>query len=345
MTSDDRVYLTRLGIFKLHDAGKHTVKEICEIYNYSRTWFYKLLARRKKYGEEGLKAARRKPETVNNKTPLEDELKVLDFIQKCPAYGPARVSQELALPENGSLKIGHTAVYGIMKRHNLNTRKKRLEWVRKLSGEVVKLSDLQRDKERSKTRHIQAYYPGQVMGADLFYVGCLKNIGRLYQFTYCDCFSSFGLAKLYVDKTADSAVNSLENHVLPSTRVLGVPIHRLLHDNGKEFTTHWPTENHKFKEACRRNHIEQTLTKVKHPWTNGYVERLNQTILDEFYSVVFRKKIYTSVEELQRDLDEFMHYYNFKRTHQGYKLKQYGYKVPAQAFLSGRRCLALPLAA
>ena len=81
---------------------------------------------------------------------------------------------------------------------------------------------------------------------------------------------------------------------------------------------------------------------MKHPWTNGYVERLNQTILDEFYSVAFRKKIYTSLEELQKDLDQFMYDYNFQRAHQGYKLKENGYTTPAEAFFSGRRCLALP---
>ena len=83
----------------------------------------------------------------------------------------------------------------------------------------------------------------------------------------------------------------------------------------------------------------------KHPWTNGYAERLNQTILDEFYSVALRKKIYTSVEQLQKDLDEFMYQYNFHRSHQGYKLKNNGYITPSQGFFSGRTCLALPLAA
>ena len=81
----------------------------------------------------------------------------------------------------------------------------------------------------------------------------------------------------------------------------------------------------------KRDRIKHTTTKVKHPWTNGYVERLNKILLDEFYSVVFRKKRYKSIEEHQIELDNFMDYYNYRRTHQGYELKKNGYKTPAQA--------------
>jgi len=60
------------------------------------------------------------------------------------------------------------------------------------------------------------------------------------------------------------------------------------------------------------------------------------TILDEFYSLAFRKKRYGSIEELQVDLNGFMDYYNYRRTHQDYKLEENenGYNTPAEAHLS-----------
>lgn len=341
MTSEERVFTTRCKMFELYDRKEHTVVKICMLFGISRTWFYTLKKRRAESGDEGLAPMPKKSTPPANRTPLEDELVVLDFIQQFPTYGPQRVSDELR--QRSLLNIGHTAVYGIMRRNGLNTKQKRLEWVRKLSGEVVKLSDLQRDRELSKSRHIEASYPGFLVGIDIFYVGCLKNLGRVYQITACDCFSSFGWAKVYLHKTADNAVDFLHHHLLP--RAGGVVIRCLLQDNGKEFTTHWPDGNHKFKQACKEKGIKQTFTRVKHPWTNGYVERLNQTILEEFYSVAFRKKVYTSLEELQEDLDQFMYRYNFQRAHQGYKLKENGYTTPAEAFFSGRGCLALPQAA
>jgi len=137
MTSEDRVFITRRKMFELYDRGEHTVVEICRQFGISRTWFYRLKRRRQTMGDEGLRSVPRKPTVFANQTPLEDELVVLGFIQQFPSWGPERISRELA--RKGSLKIGHTAVYGIMKRRDLNTKNKRLEWARILSGEVIKL--------------------------------------------------------------------------------------------------------------------------------------------------------------------------------------------------------------
>jgi len=62
-------------------------------------------------------------------------------------------------------------------------------------------------------------------------------------------------------------------------------------------------------------------------------ERGPKTLLDEFYAVAFRKKRYKSIEELQIDLDNVMDYYNYRRTHQGYRLKKNGYRIPTEAHL------------
>ena len=120
-------------------------------------------------------------------------------------------------------------------------------------------------------------------------------------------------------------------------------IHRLLQDNGKEYTTHHVGGKHKFTDPCKRNDIKQIFTKVRHPWTNGCVERFNLTLLDEFYQVASRKKIYHSLAELQKDLGQFIYVYDFERTHHGYKLKQGGYKTPAEAFFSDKTSAILPL--
>ena len=55
------------------------------------------------------------------------------------------------------------------------------------------------------------------------------------------------------------------------------------------------------------------------PRTNGFVERFNRTILDEFFRETFRDKFYSSVEELQKDLDQWLYLYNYERPHRGYR--------------------------
>ena len=69
------------------------------------------------------------------------------------------------------------------------------------------------------------------------------------------------------------------------------------------------------------------------------VERFNRTLLEEFYQIAMLKRVYTTIGELQHDLDKFIYYYNFKRTNQGYRLKR---KTPYQKFFRGMRKFALP---
>ena len=63
--------------------------------------------------------------------------------------------------------------------------------------------------------------------------------------------------------------------------------------------------------------IDHTRTKTKSPQTNGICERFHRTVLDEFYRVAFRKKIYRTIDELQNDLDVWVTAYNETRFHQG----------------------------
>ena len=341
MTSDDIISRHRMQVFRDYDTGKYTVTDLCKKYGYSRTWFYKWKRRRDRLGNDGLRPFEPSKPHRPNQTPLDIEYRILIYVLDFPTHGPERIANELGGSEYGHLKIGHTAVYGVLRRHDLHTKAKRLEWLRKSCGQVILPSELERDRQASRNNHVEASYPGELVGLDTFYIGCIKGLGRIYQMTACDCLASFGWAKVYLDKKVTSSIDFLENHLLQRTG--WVKIRRILTDNGKEFTTHWKGGKHKFEDALREAEIMHSYTKVKHPWTNGYVERLNQTILDEFYSVAFRKKIYTSLEELQKDLDEFMYRYNFQRTHQGYKLKEEGYTIPSQAFYSGKTCVCLPL--
>jgi transposase InsO family protein len=85
-------------------------------------------------------------------------------------------------------------------------------------------------------------------------------------------------------------------------------------------------------ERVEREFIEHTRTKVRKPQTNGAVERLNQTIEEEFYKIASRKKLYHSIEEMQQDLDEFINYHNNDRTNQGHYCQG---RTPQQPSLDG----------
>ena len=86
-------------------------------------------------------------------------------------------------------------------------------------------------------------------------------------------------------------------------------------DRGTEYCG--SRENHPYKLFLYLNDTEHKKTKTKNPQRNGCTERFNQTLLDEFYKVAFRKKVYGTLDEIQADLDEFLWEYNFQRTNQG----------------------------
>ena len=53
------------------------------------------------------------------------------------------------------------------------------------------------------------------------------------------------------------------------------------------------------------------------PQSNGFIERLHRTLLDEHFRIKGRTTWYESVEQMQTDLDSYLEHYNTQRPHQG----------------------------
>lgn len=324
-----------------HDKRKVlTRREIARQCQMSHATFYKFLKRHQEHGEVGLNDKERAPARWPNQTPPDVEEAILVYIQDHPAYGPKRISSELRRPENGNIQVGETAVYGVLKRHGLNTRKERLKWIDSLQPPKEKTA-WELDKEASQHRHVHAPRPGYLMSQDGKLIGRLTGVGKVYVQVGIDCNNSFGWAKLYPDKTADSAADFLK-YTCRSYKSMNINLQRVLTDNGKEYGSSAPTYYHYFGATCLIQGIKHKTTKIKHPWTNGFAERFIQTLYQEFFQVALRRKRYASIKELQIDLDHFMHYYNWQRPHQGRRTKG---RTPAQAFFSpypAQLCLPVP---
>jgi transposase InsO family protein len=139
------------------------------------------------------------------------------------------------------------------------------------------------------------------------------------------------MAKLYTTKTPITAAELLNDRVLPFFDEHGMGVIRMLTDRGTEYCG--KPETHDYQLYLALNDIEHTKTKVRHPQTNGICERFHKTILQEFYQVAFRRKLYLSLEELQTDLDAWLAYYNNERTHQG---KMCCGRTPLQTLIAGK---------
>ena len=314
MTKDDFILGHRLSLLP-RAKSINNISRACREVGVSRTYYYKWAKRFTTYGIQGLREREKPKPEMPNSTRSEIVEKILKFIKKYPTYGPARIANEL-----GSIVCPAT-VYNILKRRGLNRKLDRLLALEDIPVSV-KLSPIMARKmdEAGPLPRIESHYSGYMLSVDTFYVCRLKGVGRIYQFSAIDTFSSFGFAYLYTDKSAKSAIDFIDKTVEIFAQI-GITVERVLTDHGKEYNTHWEGGYHPFEEYLGLNCIQHRYTKVRHPWTNGFVERFQRTILEEFYQPALLKKTYHNLGELQDDLGQFLYFYNFQRTHQGYRTK------------------------
>ena len=335
MTKDERIANFKYSVLQ-HARENKNITLTCKVFQISRTIYYDWLKRFIKFGYLGLQdKIKRKPKMPNQIKP-DFEAIILNYIIDYPTHGPRRVSNEL---RQQGIKISETGIYHVLRRKSLNHRLDRLFYAQDQSDNPVVTERYLREIKKRQKVHISAHYPGYLFCQDTFYVGTIKGLGRIYQQTGIDAYSHFGFAKVYTDKTALSAIDFLKTKVSPVYNKFVIPLDRVLTDNGKEYTTHWINGNHGYETFLKQNSIRHTRIKPRRPQSNGMVERFNRTLLEEFYQIAMIKKVYTCLSQLQDDLDQFMTYYNFKRTNQGYRLRG---KIPYQKFLDGKRKYALP---
>jgi transposase InsO family protein len=236
-----------------------------------------------------------------------------------PAFGQVRVSNEL---KKRGVFVSPGGVRSIWLRHQLETFRKRLVALeKKVAEENLILTDAQvaalekSKQEKEEQGEIETEYPGYLGAQDTYYVGTIKGVGRIYQQTFIDTYSKVVFVKLYDRKNALVAADLLNDRVLSFFEQQDVPLLRILTDRGTEYCG--SLQHHEFQLYLAIENIDHSRTKARHPQTNGICERFHRTIQDEFYAIAFRKQIYTTLEQLQNDLDEWIEQYNRERTHTG----------------------------
>jgi transposase InsO family protein len=169
--------------------------------------------------------------------------------------------------------------------------------------------------EKISLGEIETEHVGYLGAQDTYYVGNIKGVGRIYQQTFIDTYSSVAMAKVYTSKHPINSADFLNDRVIPFFDEKGVHLQRILTDRGTEYCGN-PT-THEYQLFLALNDIEHTRTRAMRPQSNGICERFHKTVGDEFYSIAFRRKIYLTLDEIQKDLDTWMERYNTERTHQG----------------------------
>ncbi|VVC74610.1 hypothetical protein AQULUS_23760 (plasmid) [Aquicella lusitana] len=330
-----KIIKNKVGLLNLAEELGN-VSRACRVMGFSRDTFYRYKSAVEQGGIETLFDKSRRQPNIKNRTDEATENAVLDYAIEYPAHGQLRVSNEL---RKRGVFVSPSGVRCIWLRHDLASFKQRLTALEKKSAEEnlilteAQLAALERKKDDDMAcGEIETAHPGYLGSQDTFYVGNLKGVGRIYQQTFVDTYSKVAHCKLYTTKTPITSADLLNDRVLPFFEEQGLGLLRVLTDRGTEFCG--KVEQHDYELYLALNDIEHTKTKAQSPQTNGICERFHRTILNEFYQVAFRKKVYTTIDELQKDLDDWLGYYNNERTHQG---KMCCGRTPMATLIDGKR--------
>lgn len=309
MTQEDVLHQFRLRTMALaREMGN--VRAACRVMGIHHSTYYRWRRQMVRYGTEALRPRERRRPRMPNAIPPMIEHRILAFAIGHAGLGPKRIAAELAREKWGGIRVSPSGVYNVLRRHGLNTRAKRLALV---AGYAAPPQPEPR--EAPPDRHIQAERPGELVQVDCFRIGRLSKMeGVLWQYTAIDVASAYAWAELHVSPRNPSAkwTTALARRVAKELREMGWKIETLLSDGGGEFG-----------ERVFSDIVEEDLGVVHRripagrPQSNGCVERLHGTILEECWKPAFARYFRITPSGLRRELDRYLDYYNHERAHTG----------------------------
>ncbi len=317
----------RKQVLDLVASKRMKVREACRQLGISKSRYYELRGRYRRYGDAGLLPKPRPPERIDRRlsAPLVDQ--IIAYAINHPTEGPRTIAAALALARYGGWRVSHGGVYNVLHRAGLHRASARLAAAEALAaseGGPITERVLRELRALEVThRHIGSDVLGEQVFLDTMYVGKLKGVGKIWQYSAVHGACSFGFAQVRAgEKSAKASARFLEHHVLPVYREAGIAVVEVVVDGGPEF-------KREFTKTCRRLGISVHRLPPRSPDLNAFVERFQGTVLHLHYRTAFRYRFYTSARDIDDDLQAWLRFHNFERPHRGYRTKG---RRPAEIF-------------
>jgi transposase InsO family protein len=308
MSHDDVLFRYRLRLFAMAEELQN-VSEACRRMGVSRQTYYRLKHQTDRWGLEALKVReRRKPRQPNEIGPHLEQ-RIVAFSLAHPGFGPRRISAELAREKWGEIRISEHGVWRVLVRVGLNTRGKRLALIARHRDPYERAPS-----PPPPERHIDATEPGEIVQMDCFFIGRLSGTkGSVWQYTAIDVASGYTWAQLHSTPRNPRSrhCQTLLHQLAKELALAGWKLKTVTTDNGSEFVSS------EFRAAVESHGAHQRRIKAGRPTSNGCVERVQLTILEECWRASFARSLVPKITALRRDLEEYLAYYNTDRAHTG----------------------------
>ena len=307
MTDDDLLFRFRLRLFALaQELG--SVRAACRALGVHPSTYYRWKRQVDRGGLEMLRPRERRAPRMPNATSVLVSQRIIAFALGHPGFGPARISAELARPLWGGLRVSATGVYRVLRRHGLGTRQKRLGLV---AGYACPPEPLPREPEPE--RHIEVPTPDRWCRWTPLHRPALRHQGR-------------GLAvhrhrrrlQLRLGRAAHHAANP-DGALELASRGGGGPRSRLprLGAGARHHRQRLRVPQPRVRETLTRLGAVHTFIRPGRPQSNGCVERVQRTILEECWKPSFARYLVPKYTGLRHDLRRYLSYYNSDRAHTG----------------------------
>jgi transposase InsO family protein len=325
VVNDDVLYRFRLRLFSLA-AELGNVRAACRLMDVHPSTYYRWRGPVLRSGLQMLRPRERRPPRMPNQLSELTEQRIVAFSLGHPGLGPRRIAATLAQKRWGGIIVSPNGVWRVLRRHGLSRRIARLSLV---AGYAAPPGP--EGPTPAEPRHLEVDHPGQLVGFDCFHVGRLAGTsGRVWQYTAIDLATSYVWAELATTPLNPSAqrTSALARRVAADLRAAGWRLERVLTDNGSEF------RSGVFGAAIHELGAVQSFIRPGRPTTNGAVERVQRTILEECWRPSFARSLVPKLTGLVRDLDAYLRFYDEERAHTG-RLTQG--RTPLEALIGARK--------